>query len=527
MGRLLLRTHMLNNNFLSRALRFLRSLSFYSSPGITMMAFLVVCSLIFVTTSIWNFLDSYQRRLAEAEKNVTNLSVAMSRQAEDTFVPIEVAIDDMLQELSQTGMLDSTRVKSVLDTHRAVLPQLVGFYLFDEKGNLISSTGKGPLYIYNVGRREYFTWLRENNTSSLFISKVIVSTITRKRIIPVAKRINGPNGEFKGVFLATIDHNYFGNFYSYFSLDYDGVLSLMNANGHAIYLYPNREQYINSNFADGGLFEKSRLDQGSGSGTWRTTLDNRVRIVGYVKLQRYPLVVAASLDRGALQVRWLAENISAMILNVMVLFAMFVLGGFVLKQIRLTVKNKEAISRLHQEESDKNKVLQKLAMVDPLTRLANRRRFDLYLEQSLTRAREEGGTLSLMMLDVDFFKPYNDTYGHVLGDRCLTQLGGVLSELPLPDGALAARYGGEEFAIILPGMSGEQAAEYGEQAVENVRQCAVPHQASLLPCQVVTVSVGVYSHSSDNPCDIQRLKEGADQALYLAKKKGRDRCVRL
>ncbi|MCI4187771.1 GGDEF domain-containing protein [Dickeya dianthicola] len=516
-----------NNNVQFSALRFLRALPFHISPGITMMAFLVACSLIFVSASIWSFWDSYHHLLVDAEKNVTNLSVAMSRQAEDTFVPIEVAIDDMLRELSQTGMLDSTRVKSVLDTHRAVLPQLVGFYLFDEKGNLISSTGKGPLYIYNSGRREYFSWLRENNTASLFIGKVTVSTLTRRRIIPVAKRINGPNGEFKGVFLATIDHNYFGNFYSYFSLDYNGVLSLMNADGHAIYLYPNREQYINSNFSDGGLFEQSRLEQGSGSGTWRTTLDNKVRIVGYVKLKRYPLVVAASLDRDALQARWLTENMSVMVINIMVLFVMFSLGGFVLKQIRLTVRNKEAISRLHQEESDKNKMLQKLALIDPLTKLANRRRFDLYLEQSLTLAREEGGPLSLIMLDVDFFKRYNDTYGHVLGDRCLTQLGSVLNGLPLPTGALTARYGGEEFAIILPGMNGEQAAVYGEQVVGEVRRCALPHQASLLPDQVVTVSVGVYSHSSDNPCDIQRLKEGADQALYLAKKKGRDRCVRL
>ncbi|ACT07609.1 diguanylate cyclase [Dickeya chrysanthemi Ech1591] len=516
-----------NNNSHLSALRFLRALPFHASPGITMMVFLAACSLIFVSASIWSFWDSYQRLLVDAEKNVVNLSVAMSRQAQDTFVPIEVAMDDMLRELLQTGMLDSRRVKSVLDTHRAVLPQLVGFYLFDQKGNLISSTGKGPLYIYNSSRREYFSWLKENNTASLYIGKVSVSTLTRRRIIPVAKRINGPDGEFKGVFLATIDHNYFGNFYSYFSLDYNGVLSLMNADGHAIYLYPNREQYINSNFSDGGLFEQSRLEQGSGSGTWRTTLDNKVRIVGYVRLNRYPLVVAASLDKDALQARWLTENMPAMVINIMVLLAMFFSGGFVLKQVRLTVRNKEAISRLHQEESNKNKVLQKLALIDPLTKLANRRRFDLYLEQSLARARDEGSPLSLIMLDVDFFKRYNDTYGHVLGDRCLTQLGGVLSAVSLPDGALTARYGGEEFAIILPGMNGEQAAVYGERVVSDVRRCALPHEASLLPEQVVTVSVGVYSHSSDNPCDIQRLKEGADQALYLAKKKGRDRCVRL
>ncbi|SLM62688.1 MULTISPECIES: sensor domain-containing diguanylate cyclase [Dickeya] len=514
----------------TRVCRFLRLLPpafSRASPGLTMMVFLIVCSLIFVVSSIWTFWGSYQSAMDGAQKNAINLSVAMSRQAQDTFAPIEVAIDDMLTELSQTGMLDSARVKNVLDSHRAVLPQLVGLYLFDDKGNLIASTSNGPLYIYNASRREYFSFLKQNNVSSLYIAKVTVSNITHKRVIPVAKRVNGPNGEFKGVFLASIDHNYFGNFYSYFNLDYNGVLSLMNANGHAIYLYPHLEQYINHDFSSGGLFEPSRLERGSGSGIWRTTLDGRVRILAYVKLQRYPLVVAASLDKSAIQQRWLTNNIPAMLLNVLVLFAIGFPGSFVLRQVRQTVRSNDDISRLHQEVTDKNKVLQKLALIDPLTRLANRRRFDRYLELALDKARQAGTPMTLIMLDVDFFKRYNDTYGHVQGDGCLVQIGMVLAGLPLPPDGLAARYGGEEFAIILPGLSGEQGEALGIQAVERVRESAIAHQASLLAHQVVTMSAGVYTYSSANPCSQQRLKEGADQALYLAKKKGRDNCVRL
>ncbi|MGM3176095.1 sensor domain-containing diguanylate cyclase [Dickeya lacustris] len=512
---------------LCRSLRVFRLALLQASPGLTMMVFLIVCSLIFVVSSIWTFWGSYQRALDDAEKNAINLSVAMSRQAQDTFAPIEVAMDGMLKGLSHIGMLDSTRVKSVLDSHRAVLPQLVGLYLFDEKGNLIASTSNGPLYIYNASRREYFSFLKQNDTPSLYIAKVAVSNISHKRVIPVAKRVNGPNGEFKGVFLASVDHNYFGNFYSYFNLDYNGVLSLMNTDGHAIYLYPHLDQYINSDFSSGGLFEKSRLEHGSGSGTWRTTLDGRVRILAYVKLQRYPLIVAASLDKAAIQQRWLADNMPAILLNILVLFAIGFPGSIVLRQVRQTVRASDDISRLHQEMTDKNKALQQLALLDPLTKLANRRRFDRYLTQALLNAQQEDLPMTLIMLDVDFFKRYNDTYGHVQGDHCLMQIGAVLAEMPLPDHALVARYGGEEFAIILPGLSGEQGEALGIQVVEQIRARAIAHQASLLAHQVVTVSVGVYAYSSANPCSQQRLKEGADQALYLAKKKGRDNCVRL
>ncbi|WP_304165890.1 GGDEF domain-containing protein, partial [Lonsdalea britannica] len=232
-------------------------------------------------------------------------------------------------------------------------------------------------------------------------------------------------------------------------------------------------------------------------------------------------------NKNELQLRWMADNIAAIAVNFLVLISLVLLGTFVLKQIRITVRNKEMLSMMHREVEDQNQVLQELALVDPLTQLANRRRFDLYLEQCLTTAGVEGGDVALAMIDVDFFKRYNDTYGHIEGDRCLAEIGLILRSLPLPAGAQPARYGGEEFSIILPGLSGRQAELVGNEMVEAMRTRAIKHQGSQLPQKIVTVSVGVYSYTSKHPCDAQRLKEGADQALYLAKKKGRNQCIRL
>lgn len=513
------------------ALRYRRSRPRHQpAPGMTLLAFLALSGVIFVAISGWSFLSSYQRQLGEAEHSVMNLSVAMSRQAEDTFLPVELAIGDILRRIDgNISTLDSEKIKNILNEHRALLPQLMGFYLFDDRGNLLASTRDGgeQVPIFNASNRDYFILHKQYGKDGLYIGRTTISYVTNLPVIPISLRISGADGTFKGVFVATIDQRYFSKFYSYFNLDSSTVISLLNLDGNAVFFHPGNPRYTGQNFSSGTLLSKAVKKSPGGYGIWRTRLDSQVRIVGYQQLKRYPLVMVASVEKAALQRRWLADNLPAMLLNAVVLLAMLALGWRVLNQVRLTVLQQRNLSKLHQEETDKNLVLQQLALLDPLTRLANRRLFDRYLEQSLAQVAEDDQLLSLIMLDVDFFKRYNDTYGHVEGDQCLGRIATALNGLPLPADALVARYGGEEFAVILPHVTGEQAAEYGEAMVAGIRELAIPHVGSKLPQQRVTVSVGVYARSSSNLCDGLLLKEGADQALYLAKQQGRDRCVRI
>lgn len=515
-------------SFTPRGLRRLLGKNNPSAPGKTMIGFLVVSFIVLATTSGWNFWQSYHRQVLEVEQDVINLSVILSRQAEDTFVPIELAIIDTMREIhGDINSLSAEKITAVLESHRVLLPQIIGLYLFDDKGNLIASTGQGSRYVYNASKRSYFIWNKNNTSEDLFIGQPRISVISGKSVIPVSKRINGKNNEFKGIFLASVDPNYFGRFYSYFSLNYDSILSLLNVDGSPLYVYPNEQKTLIEKYSTGALADKALKSSSVGVGSWHTPFDGQTRVVGYVKLKRYPLIAAASVNKNELQLRWMADNIAAMAVNFLVLISLVFLGTFVLKQIRITVRNEEMLSMMHREVEDQNQVLQELALIDPLTQLANRRRFDLYLEQCLTTAGVEGGDVALAMIDVDFFKRYNDTYGHIEGDRCLAEIGLILRSLPLPTGAQPARYGGEEFSIILPGLSGRQAELMGNEMVEAMRTRAIKHLGSQLPQKIVTVSVGVYSYTSKHPCDAQRLKEGADQALYLAKKKGRNQCIRL
>ena len=158
-------------------------------------------------------------------------------------------------------------------------------------------------------------------------------------------------------------------------------------------------------------------------------------------------------------------------------------------------------------------------MLDGLTNLGNRRQFDFYLEKSLSAAR---GPVSLVMFDVDYFKRYNDTYGHIAGDSCLKKVAAVLKHLPLRSTDRVARYGGEEFAIILPGTSARDAEKVAHRALEAIRRAALPHEATELPERIVTLSAGISaSVAVDTP---ESLKLAADGALYAAKQAGRN-CI--
>jgi diguanylate cyclase (GGDEF)-like protein len=166
--------------------------------------------------------------------------------------------------------------------------------------------------------------------------------------------------------------------------------------------------------------------------------------------------------------------------------------------------------------------LERLVMLDGLTGIANRRCFDQTLHKELEHARRDRYPLALLLIDIDLFKRYNDTYGHPAGDECLKRVAGVLSsEVRAYD--LAARYGGEEFAVILPNQTLQGAANVAERIRAAVEQSAV--SGSTLPGAAISVSIGVTVGCSNDPISPEQLLSQADAALYLAKERGRNRAV--
>jgi diguanylate cyclase (GGDEF)-like protein len=158
---------------------------------------------------------------------------------------------------------------------------------------------------------------------------------------------------------------------------------------------------------------------------------------------------------------------------------------------------------------------------DHLTGLANRRSFDKRLIREWQYAFRERLSISLLMIDVDRFKLYNDHYGHIAGDECLRKVASILTEAALRSTDLVARYGGEEFAIILPGAGLHTASVFAERIRQSVAETRLPHTAD--PQGIVTISAGVATVHPSNDIEMTALIERADRALYEAKKRGRDR----
>ncbi len=169
-----------------------------------------------------------------------------------------------------------------------------------------------------------------------------------------------------------------------------------------------------------------------------------------------------------------------------------------------------------------NRELQRLVTIDGLTQIANRRRFEEYCTQEWQRMAREKLPLSLILCDVDFFKFYNDTYGHQAGDRCLQKIATAIQNTVKRPADLVARYGGEEFAVILPATFTKGAIFLAETICSAIRTLAIPHPNSLVN-SYVTVSIGVATETPQITSDFQTIIALADQALYEAKTAGRDR----
>ena len=179
---------------------------------------------------------------------------------------------------------------------------------------------------------------------------------------------------------------------------------------------------------------------------------------------------------------------------------------------------------LSRKLTDANRELETISQRDALTGVSNRGHLDVYLQNEVRRARRSRVALGIVLIDVDFFKPYNDHYGHQAGDDCLRQVARALQTACRRPADLVARYGGEEFVLVLPETALSGAQKVAEMARKAVLDCAIPHaRAAASAC--VTISAGVSAAAPEKEATPEQLLAAADEALYRAKSLGRNRVV--
>lgn len=199
------------------------------------------------------------------------------------------------------------------------------------------------------------------------------------------------------------------------------------------------------------------------------------------------------------------------------------------RQVRRLIQQSQLYRQLedtNQKLEEVNQMLQRLASVDGLTQVANRRCFDETLIHEWQRVSREQGSLSLIFVDIDHFKRYNDTYGHLAGDKCLKQVAQTISQAVSDPTNLVARYGGEEFVVLLPDVTLTGANQVAEAIRAAMKKLDLAHSSSPLG-KKMTLSLGIsclYPSQHSSPIMLIKL---ADKALYLAKESGRDRICTL
>lgn len=203
------------------------------------------------------------------------------------------------------------------------------------------------------------------------------------------------------------------------------------------------------------------------------------------------------------------------------------LGLFVPYLVERTLRIDWLKTQIISYESEELKLLshqfKNLSNIDDLTGIANRRKFIQRLSEEYQYAGKSGETISLLMIDVDYFKNYNDTYGHGAGDECLKRVAQAMIKQCNRSSDLAARYGGEEFMLLLPNTSKQDALHISDKLNLSINQLGIEHLAS--PLKNLTISIGLVAFSYNPEMDVNYVIKRVDEALYKAKEQGRNRTV--
>lgn len=484
---------------------------------------LLFCVLL-VGAQAWSVWTARQARLSEHTAATSNMAAALAAQAASAVRIVDTVLAGVVERVEHDGVsaASADRLRLHLRNMAGQVEQLHGLFVYGADGSWLVSSLDRPI-AGNNGDREYFEYHRKHANRGVHLGRPIRSRSTGVWVLPVSRRIDNPDGSFAGVALGTIRIDFFADLYDRFDVGREGVVMLMLDDGTLVYRRPFNEKLIGTSVATGPVFRMYRSEGPVGTAMLRSRVDGVVRLYSYRHLRGLPLIVATAQSKREILDEW---QQSSMLVAGGTLLAVILLGGVGVRLVRQIVirdqlEQELRIAKEHLKE--RNRELTLLATNDGLTGLANRRHFDDTLAREVQRAARGGTPVSLVLVDVDHFKRYNDRYGHVAGDDCLRQVAACLRKGLARPTDLAARYGGEEFAVLLP-ATGQVGARYvAERLRLAILELALPHAGN--PGGVVTISAGVHTFQPlpGLPADPGHLVAQADALLYRAKAGGRNR----
>jgi diguanylate cyclase (GGDEF)-like protein len=474
----------------------------------------------------WSLWTARQHQIEQTGVNTANMARALASQAESSIKLGDAALTEIVERYQHDGLEEAAAVRLNARLRQIVdhTPELQEAFVYGPDGSRLASS-LPKLLPGNNADREYFIYHKTHTDLGLRVGKPIRSRSSGVLAIPLSRRITLPDGSFGGVAMASLRLQFFGRFYDRFEVGRTGTIILALDDGTLLYRRPFKVSMVGTDIGDGPVFQLYRRNGPVGTAMLTSNIDGIERMYSYRHLDGFPLLVASAQSRHEILAGW---EITVIKMSCVVIFAVAVLawgGRRMIIQIRVRealdgeLRNARASLELH------NISLRALADSDGLTGLGNRRLFEEALEREVGRARRSGLPFALILTDVDFFKKYNDRYGHVAGDGCLRQVALAIASGARRPADLAARYGGEEFALILPDTDLDGAMAVAEIIREAVAELQLEHADS--SNGRVTLSLGVVAGypAQEAEQNSSAWVEAADTALYDAKAGGRNRVV--
>ncbi|CAG2139302.1 sensor domain-containing diguanylate cyclase [Cupriavidus plantarum] len=453
--------------------------------------------------TLWSARDT---ALVHAHETSRNVAAVLVNDIARTMDSSNQSLQMLIAALARAGIraMDPTTRHEVLFNGTAAARYVTGMGVTDDRGQLIdgccSSTHK-----WDFSDRDYFRIHRAARDVGLYVSAAYRA---RSRggveAIALSRRIDRDDGAFAGVAVLAIDVDYFRQLLAQLDVGRSGVTAIVRTDGSVIARNPSSAVVPASNLRQSPTFPRM-VNEPSGFYEARSPIDGVVRLYTYRRVPGTPFIAVVAPAKEEALASWarLCWGVGSASFAISVAFCTVVwLLSFALRD------------RVRAQDH-----LMELTQTDSLTGLRNRRALSTALESEWARLQRDDGYLSVIFVDADNFKDYNDRFGHATGDDALRLLASHLLRHARQHNGLAARYGGEEFVVVLP----DTGASDGLRIAEAIRHDVEHHRASALP--PFTVSIGGATTRGSSSGSIDNLTRSADDALYQAKREGRNRVI--
>ena len=452
-----------------------------------------------------DYLDTWQ----EAENSSRNVLTAIARDLGSDLELLDLSLKGVIEGLRyiEFKKLPPDLQHRVLFDRVATASLMGSFVVVNEAGELIADAG--PVIAprsFNLSDNESFAVHKANSHIGLYVSRAFKDPLRNGELsIGLSRRLSYSDGRFAGVVMGFVPLQAINQLFDDLRLGKHGTINLFRGDGILLTRLPFDAAQINQDL--GASPQVQRLLQGNhGTLDSISPIDRVHRIISFQRLDDQSLVLTVALSVDEFLATW---RVKALILSLMTAILCFAVVG-------LTVLFQRELKRRTKAETK----LRRLARTDDLTGLLNRRGFREIFEREWRQAIRSGSSLSLLYIDADFFKSFNDRYGHGKGDDVLRTIAHMLNANIQRPRDVAARHGGEEFAVVLPETDVAGALLVAENIRQAIMALGIAHEGS--PYHIVTVSIGVASARPPRGSVAAILFEAADTALYKAKAGGRN-----